>query len=70
MLGDPELRCLKKGDIVQIQRRGFFIVDKPYAPPSPNTCKVSPIQLIAIPDGTPESYGPPGKKAASAPKKG
>ncbi len=67
MLGDPELRSLKKGDIIQIQRRGFFIVDRPYAPVSPNTCKPCPIKLIAIPDGTPDSYGPPGKKASTAP---
>ena len=65
MLGDPELRTLKKGDIIQIQRRGFFIVDSPYQPLSPNTCRPSPIRLISIPDGSPDSYGPPGKKAAA-----
>ena len=70
MIGDPELKNLKKGDIIQIQRRGFFIVDRPYGGVSPNTCKVNPICLIAIPDGTPDSYGAPGKKAvASAPAK-
>ena len=73
MLGDPELRSLKKGDTIQIQRRGFFIVDQAYAPPSPNICKPTPIRLLAIPDGTPDSYGAPGKKsipAPPAPKKG
>ncbi len=72
-LGDPELRKLKKGDIVQIQRRGFFIVDRPYVAATVNTCKSNPIRLIAIPDGTPGSYGPPGKKKAEptpAPAKG
>ena len=54
-------------DIIQIQRRGFFIVDQPYAPPSPNICKPCPIKLIAIPDGSPDSYGAPGKKSAPAP---
>merc|ERR1719300_521610 len=61
MHGDPELRSLKKGDIVQLQRRGFFIVDQAYRPTSVHTCKPTPVRLIAIPDGTPGSYGPPGR---------
>ena len=32
MLGDPELKNLKKGEMVQIQRRGFFICDSEYEP--------------------------------------
>jgi bifunctional glutamyl/prolyl-tRNA synthetase len=68
MLGDPELRHLKKGDVIQLQRRGFFIVDQPYQGPSPNICKPSPIRLISIPDGSVDSYGPPGKKATPAPQ--
>lgn len=66
-LGDPEFVKLKKGDIIQVQRRGFFIVDQPYSPPSANSCKPVPIRLIAIPDGTPTSYGPPGKSVAKPP---
>ena len=66
MEGDPELRNLKKGDIIQLQRRGFFIVDVAYKPPSVHTGKPCSVRLIAIPDGTPDSYGPPSKKGAKS----
>ncbi|KAM3625961.1 uncharacterized protein V6R79_020421 [Siganus canaliculatus] len=51
MLGDPCLKNLKKGDIIQLQRRGFYICDQPYEPVSPNSCKESPCILLYIPDG-------------------
>ncbi|XP_061670790.1 bifunctional glutamate/proline--tRNA ligase isoform X2 [Syngnathoides biaculeatus] len=51
MLGDPCLKTLKKGNIIQLQRRGFYICDQPYEPISPNSCKESPCVLIYIPDG-------------------
>uniref|UniRef100_H0V178 Glutamyl-prolyl-tRNA synthetase 1 n=1 Tax=Cavia porcellus TaxID=10141 RepID=H0V178_CAVPO len=51
MLGDPCLKDLKKGDIIQLQRRGFFICDEPYEPTSPYSCKEAPCVLIYIPDG-------------------
>ncbi|KAL9891652.1 glutamyl-prolyl-tRNA synthetase [Glossina fuscipes fuscipes] len=51
MLGDPELKKCKKGDIVQLQRRGFFKVDNAYQPASPYTNVVSPVILFSIPDG-------------------
>ncbi|XP_037952886.1 bifunctional glutamate/proline--tRNA ligase-like isoform X2 [Teleopsis dalmanni] len=51
MLGDPELKKCKKGDIIQLQRRGFFKVDNAYAPPSVYSGVTSPIVLFSIPDG-------------------
>ncbi|XP_054626518.1 bifunctional glutamate/proline--tRNA ligase isoform X3 [Dunckerocampus dactyliophorus] len=51
MLGDPCLKDLKKGDIIQLQRRGFYICDQIYEPVSPHSCKESPCVLIYVPDG-------------------
>jgi len=51
MLGDPLLRDLKKGDIIQLQRRGFFICDEPYRPSSAHTGVESPCILFNVPDG-------------------
>lgn len=62
MIGDPEMRNLKRGEVVQIQRRGYFICDVEYQPYNPSVGRARPVVLIAIPDGTPSSYGPPGTK--------
>ncbi|GFO21484.1 bifunctional glutamate/proline--tRNA ligase [Plakobranchus ocellatus] len=51
MLGDPCLADLKKGDVIQLQRRGYFICDQPYMPVSPHSGRDSPCVLINIPDG-------------------
>ena len=51
MLGDPELASLKKGDIIQLQRKGYYICDEPYHAYSPNSCVSSPCILFSIPDG-------------------
>ncbi|KAL4237700.1 hypothetical protein ACF0H5_002415 [Mactra antiquata] len=51
MIGDPYLNSLKKGEIIQLQRRGYYICDQPYLPVSPYTGKDSPCVLIMIPDG-------------------
>ncbi|KAM7423657.1 hypothetical protein PAMA_000151 [Pampus argenteus] len=65
MLGDPCLKSLKKGDIVQLQRRGFYICDQPYEPISPNSCKESPCVLIYIPDGHTKEMPTAGSKDKS-----
>lgn len=52
VLGDPELRKLKKGDIIQIQRKGFFKVDRAYEAPSPFTGRAQPVVLFYVPDGS------------------
>uniref|UniRef100_A0A670I263 Bifunctional glutamate/proline--tRNA ligase n=1 Tax=Podarcis muralis TaxID=64176 RepID=A0A670I263_PODMU len=75
MLGDPCLKDLKKGDIIQIQRRGFYICDQPYEPISPYSCKEAPCILIYIPDGHTKEMPTSGSKektkaetASTAPK--
>lgn len=51
MLGDPELKKCKKGDIIQLQRRGFFKVDQAWAPASEFSGVETPVVLFFIPDG-------------------
>uniref|UniRef100_A0A7N8XEZ5 Bifunctional glutamate/proline--tRNA ligase n=1 Tax=Mastacembelus armatus TaxID=205130 RepID=A0A7N8XEZ5_9TELE len=65
MLGDPCLKNLKKGDIIQLQRRGFYICDQPYEPISPNSCKESPCVLLYIPDGHTKEMPTSGSKDKS-----
>ncbi|KAM4602394.1 bifunctional glutamate/proline--tRNA ligase isoform 2-T2 [Polymixia lowei] len=65
MLGDPCLKSLKKGDIIQLQRRGFYICDQPYEPISPNSCKESPCVLLYIPDGHTKDMPTSGSKDKS-----
>ncbi|KAL7873304.1 hypothetical protein AOLI_G00123750 [Acnodon oligacanthus] len=65
MLGDPCLKDLKKGDIIQLQRRGFYICDQPYEPVSPHSCKESPCVLLYIPDGHTKEMPTAGSKDKS-----
>ncbi|XP_076330314.1 LOW QUALITY PROTEIN: bifunctional glutamate/proline--tRNA ligase-like [Tachypleus tridentatus] len=56
MLGDPELENLKKSEIIQIQRKGYFICDQPYDPTTLRyTSRESPLVLISVPDGSKDS---------------
>uniref|UniRef100_A0AAR2IVE0 Bifunctional glutamate/proline--tRNA ligase n=1 Tax=Pygocentrus nattereri TaxID=42514 RepID=A0AAR2IVE0_PYGNA len=65
MLGDPCLKDVKKGDIIQLQRRGFYICDQPYEPVSPHSCKESPCVLLYIPDGHTKEMPTAGSKDKS-----
>ena len=61
-LGDPNMRTLQKGDIIQLERKGYFIVDVPLVRAE------QPIALFSIPDGRKQSASapPPAKLAAPA----
>ncbi|XP_041419813.1 glutamyl-prolyl-tRNA synthetase 1 S homeolog isoform X2 [Xenopus laevis] len=65
MWGDPCLKDLKKGEIIQFQRRGFYICDEPYEPISPHSCKEAPCVLIYIPDGHTKEMPTSGSKEKS-----
>lgn len=51
MLGEVELKRVKKGEIIELRRKGFFICDVPYAPVSPYSSREQPVILFHIPDG-------------------
>ena len=51
MLGESELRRVKQGEIIQLQRKGFFRCDVPYEPVSEFSSRVQPLILFHIPDG-------------------
>ncbi|GAA5931087.1 glutamate--tRNA ligase GUS1 [Sporobolomyces koalae] len=46
-VADLNLRQVKKGDILQFERKGFYIVDVAYDPSQPSNA----VELIFIPDG-------------------
>lgn len=48
-VGDSNMRNIKRGDILQLERKGYFRCDVPYVRPS------KPIVLFAIPDGRQQS---------------
>ncbi|KAK0088690.1 hypothetical protein PV325_010958 [Microctonus aethiopoides] len=51
LVGEKELERVKEGEIIQLQRKGFFRCDVPYAPLSDFTSRVRPLILFHIPDG-------------------
>ena len=53
-IGDANLaKDIKVGDIIQLERKGFFIVDQ--VPATEELSQARPIKLIAIPDGRAKS---------------
>ena len=46
-MGEPDLAQLKKGDIIQILRKGYYICDIPF-----DAATKQPCRLLNIPDGT------------------
>lgn len=62
MLGEPALRNVKKGDIIQIQRKGFYICDHTYQEKSEYSDVESPLLLIYIPDGHVKDVSSKGKQ--------
>lgn len=65
-VGEPAMRDLKTDDIIQVERKGYFRVDKPYL------SEERPLVLFAIPDGRQKSWGvgsPAFVAAAEAKKK-
>lgn len=65
LLGDSEMKSLRKGDIIQISRRGYFIVDEAFKPAADAAVKDGVLSgqhlvLFNIPEGnkreSPTSY--------------
>ena len=63
LVGDENIRDIKKGQIVQFERRGYFICDVEYKNDE------SPAVFIVIPDGKAKTPAPvPAPKTAEAKK--
>jgi glutamyl-tRNA synthetase len=50
-VGDVNMTSVKKGDIIQLERKGYYIVDQPYGGPD------KPAMLFNIPDGRTKNLG-------------
>lgn len=51
MMGETEMKRIKKGEIIQIQRKGFFRCDVPYSPINAHSSREQPLILFHVPDG-------------------
>uniref|UniRef100_A0A915AYC0 glutamate--tRNA ligase n=1 Tax=Parascaris univalens TaxID=6257 RepID=A0A915AYC0_PARUN len=69
MSGEPALKSVRKGDIIQIQRKGFYICDCEYSEKSDFSGHEMPLILIAIPDGSRHTSPPAGTVKGSSTKK-
>lgn len=49
--GDANMRSFQKGDVLQLERKGYFIVDEVYVREG------SPMVLLSIPDGRAKTWG-------------
>jgi glutamyl-tRNA synthetase len=73
-VADANVKDLKRGDIVQLERKGYYIVDKAWGEPSDLADGVAErVELVSIPDGRVASVSlkaapptPAGKKAPAA----
>lgn len=54
-IGDPLLKTLPKGCKIQLERRGYYIVDRPAF--QPGRQKSEPMVLVKIPDGKSKDMG-------------
>ncbi|KAL3993914.1 proline--tRNA ligase [Acanthocheilonema viteae] len=51
-IGEPAMKEIRKGDIIQLQRKGYYICDLAYTSKSAYSGFEVPIILILIPDGS------------------
>lgn len=51
MMGETEMKRIKEGEIIQIQRKGFFRCDVPYSPINAHSSREQPLILFHVPDG-------------------
>lgn len=63
--GDANMRELRKGHVLQLERKGYYIVDVPAAPAQPGQ-PGQPAVLFTIPDGHQKKQSPPAAPAAPA----